>query len=505
MRVRASLVLATLAAGSVAAEPVVPVFEPRPIPPHVYAGGWEHFVGGGLASFDCNGDGRPELYAAGGTEPAALMRNVTRDGTLAYAEDTPDALALTGVTGAYPLDIDGDGLIDLAILRAGPDRLMRGTGDCGFVPFEGLGFESGDHWTTAFSATWESGQTLPTLAFGTYVDRTDPDGPFEACDDTLLYRPDGGRYPPPQRLSPGFCALSALFTDWHRTGRADLRLSNDRHYYVRGGEEQLWAMEAVPRLYTKADGWRSYHLWGMGIASRDINGDGYADVYLTSMGDQKFQMFDPEDGGPAYRDASYDFGTTAHRPFTGGDGRPSTGWHAAFGDVNNDGRDDIFVAKGNVEQMPDAAMLDPNNLLLQGADGRFSEAADAAGIATLERARGAVLADLDGDGFLDLAVVNRRAEMELYQNAGTTGHWLAVELRGPAPNTQGIGAFVEVEAGGRRHVQEVTVGGGHAGGSAGPLHFGLGDAETARVRVIWPGQAPGAWREVATDKRVTLP
>ena len=209
MRVRASLLMAALAAGSVSAEPVVPVFEKRPIPPHVYAGGWEHFVGGGLASFDCNGDGRPELYAAGGTEPAALMRNVTRDGTLAYAEDTPDALALTGVTGVYPLDIDGDGMIDLAILRAGPDRLMRGTGDCGFAPFEGLGFESGDQWTTPFSATWESGQTLPTLAFGTYVDRTDPDGPFEACDDTFLYRPNGGSYPPPQRLSPGFCALSA--------------------------------------------------------------------------------------------------------------------------------------------------------------------------------------------------------------------------------------------------------------------------------------------------------
>jgi len=506
MRVKV-LSMVLLVAGPAMAEPVAPVFTSRPLPEHTYAGGWEHFVGGGVASFDCDGDALPELYAAGGSEPAALMRNVTEapGGTLAYIEDTPETLAVTGVTGAYPLDVDGDGILDLAILRAGPDLLMRGTGECRFSPFEGIGFESGNHWTTAFTATWETGQTLPTLAFGTYVDRTDPKGPFQACDDTLLYRPDGAHYGPPVRLSPGFCALSALFTDWHRTGRADLRLSNDRHYYVRGGEEQMWAMEETPRLYTEADGWESYHLWGMGIASRDINGDGYSDVYLTSMGDQKFQLFDPGSGGPAYRDASYDFGTTAHRPFTGGDGRPSTGWHAAFGDVNNDGRDDIFVAKGNVEQMPDAAMLDPNNLLLQGADGRFSEAAGEAGIATLERSRGAALTDLNGDGFLDLAVVNRRAEMELYQNEGTGGNWLEVELRGPAPNTQGVGAFVEVEAGGRRHVQEVTVGGGHAGGSAGPLHFGLGDAERARVRVIWPGEAPGAWQEVTTNGKVALP
>ncbi|WP_375687136.1 CRTAC1 family protein [Pseudooceanicola sp. LIPI14-2-Ac024] len=502
---RASLVLICLA-GPAMADPVVPAFAPRPLPDHVYAGGWEHFVGGGVAAFDCDGDALPELYAAGGSTPAALMRNVTEapGATLAYAEDTPDTLALTSVTGAYPLDIDGDGLLDLAILRAGPDVLMRGTGDCGFAPFEGSGFDSGNHWTTAFTATWEAGQSLPTLAFGTYVDRTDPNGPFQACDATLLYRPEGDRYGPPQELRPGYCALSALFTDWQRTGRADLRMSNDRHYYVRGGEEQMWAMEATPRLYTQADGWESYHLWGMGIASRDINGDGYSDVYLTSMGDQKFQLFDPAEGGPAYRDASYDFGTTAHRPFTGGDGRPSTGWHAAFGDVNNDGRDDIFVAKGNVEQMPDAAMLDPNNLLLQDADGRFSEAAGAAGIATLERSRGAALADLNGDGFLDLAVVNRRAPMELYQNAGTDGHWLAVKLIGAAPNTQAVGAFVEVAAGDRILVQEVTVGGGHAGGSAVPLHFGLGPVETAKVRVIWPDGTEGAWQDVATNRTVEI-
>lgn len=505
MRVEIAVLLAVCAAPALA-EPVVPAFTPRPLPAHVYSGGWEHFVGGGVASFDCGGDALPELYAAGGSAPAVLLRNVT-DGpgaTLAYAAETPEALALTGVTGAYPLDIDGDGALDLAILRAGPDVLMRGTGDCGFAPFEGIGFESGDHWTTAFSATWEAGQRLPTLAFGTYVDRDDPDGPFRACDATLLYRPEGDRYAPAQELRPGFCALSALFTDWRRTGRADLRLSNDRHYYVNGGQEQMWAMEAKPRLYTEAEGWAPYHLWGMGIASRDINGDGFADVYLTSMGDQKFQLFDPGGGGPTYRDASYDFGTTAHRPYTGGDGRPSTGWHAAFGDVNNDGRDDIFVAKGNVEQMPDAAMLDPNNLLLQMPDGRFREAGGAAGIASLERSRGAVLADLNRDGFLDLAVVNRRAEMELYQNQGTAGHWLTVTLAGAAPNTQAIGAFVEVEAGGRRHVQEVTVGGGHAGGSAGALHFGLGGADTARVRVIWPGGRTGAWQEVDADTRVVL-
>lgn len=482
-----------------------PQFSPVPLPEHVYDGGWEHYVGGGVASFDCNGDALPELYAAGGANPALLLLNgSTPGGALSFTAADTGPHSLTEVTGAYPLDIDGDRILDLVVLRAGPDQLLRGLGECQFAPYDSLGFQTGPHWTTAFSATWETGETRPTLAFGTYVDRTDPNGPFGTCDDTLLYRPAGENYGTPQALSPGFCALSALFSDWKRTGQADLRLSNDRHYYVRGGEEQMWAMEPAPRLYGPEDGWQSYALWGMGIAARDINGDGHQDVYLTSMGDQKLQMFDAGSDGPVWHDVTYEYGTTAHRPYTGGDGRPSTGWHAAFGDVNNDGREDIFVAKGNVEQMPVAAQKDPNNLLLQRADGRFEEVGAEAGVASLHRGRGAALVDLNLDGQLDLAVVNRRAPMELWQNQGSVGNWLLVNLEGPAHNAYAIGAFVELDLGDRTVFREITVGGGHAGGPAGDQHFGLGTQDKLRLRVIWPDGSEGKWHDLRSNQRVTI-
>jgi len=489
------------------AEPPVPEFTSVPIAEHVYDGGWEHYVGGGLAVFDCNGDTLPDLYAAGGANPAKLFVNATAEpgALLAFSPQTPPALALTGVTGAYPLDIDGDELGDLVILRAGPDVLMRGLGQCQFEPFDTLGFVSGDHWTTAFSATWEGDNALPTLAFGTYVDRTDPEGPFGTCDDTLLFRPAGASYAPAQRLTPGYCALSLLFSDWNRSGRADLRVSNDRHYYVRGGQEQMWAMEAAPRLYDAEDGWREYALWGMGIASRDMNGDGFQDVYLTSMGDQKFQLQTPDADGPVWEDVTYGFGTTAHRPYTGGDGRPSTGWHAAFGDVNNDGRDDIFVTKGNVEQMPDAAQKDPNNLMLQRADGSFVEVGATAGIDSLHRGRGGALVDLNLDGRLDIAVVNRRAPLEVWQNTNSEGgNWLLLRLKGAAPNTHAIGAFVEMELGDTDVSREVTVGGGHAGRDLGALHFGLGPHARVRVRVNWPDGSTSDWHTVDANQQITL-
>lgn len=474
---------------------------------HQYTGGWEHFVGGGVASFDCDGDHLPELYVAGGEAPATLLRNTTpsRGAEISLSPDTPPQLAITGVTGAYPLDVDSDGHLDLFVMNAGENHLMKGGPDCTFTRFDNLGFDGANRWTTAFSATWEGGNTLPTLAVGNYVDRTDPDGPFEACDTSLLIRPSGATYGTPTPLPPGFCPLSMLFSDWGRNGRQDLRVSNDRHYFVRNGGEQLWAMEDTPRLFDKADGWLDYMIWGMGIASRDITGDGLPEVFLTSMGDQKMQMLDTSKQGPTFQDATYDRGTTAHRPYTGKDGRPSTGWHVEFGDVDNDGLDDVFIAKGNVEQMPGAAMQDPNNLLMQTPDGKFTEAGDVAGIASMDRSRGAALVDLNLDGQLDLAVVNRNAPVEIYQNTSTdNGNWLLLDIRQMGHNPQAVGAWVELTDGTKTWHREITIGGGHASGNATMMHFGLGNASTLRVRVIWPQGQVSQWLDLSANQILRL-
>ena len=100
-------------------------------------------------------------------------------------------------------------------------------------------------------------------------------------------------------------------------------------------------------------------------------------VFLTSMSDNKLQVLDAGHGQPRYTDIAFKRGVTAHRPYVGGDVHPSTAWHAQFADVNNDGWADLFIAKGNVSTMPDFATLDPNNLLLQNAEGQFVEAGSA--------------------------------------------------------------------------------------------------------------------------------
>jgi len=473
----------------------------------VYDGDFEFFVGGGVAVFDCDGDDLPELYLAGGTNPAALYRNMSTSGeSLSFQPIDAPEVTVTEVTGAYPLDVDSDGITDLAVLRVGENLMMRGLGECRFqVANDAWGIDGGDGWTVAFAATWEPDQTMPTMVFADYLDLATVDAD-RTCADHRLFRPVGDAYGEPIELTPGYCTLSALFSDWDRSGRRDLRLTNDRHYY-RDGSEQLWRLEpgAPPRLYTETDGWREMQIWGMGIASHDLNGDGLPEVYLTSQGDNKLQTLADDAARPTYEDIALPRGVNAHRPFVGDTTRPSTAWHAEFEDVNNDGFMDLFVAKGNVEEMPESAARDPNNLLLGQPDGTFIEAAAEAGLLDMERSRGGAVVDLDGDGRLDVVVVDRRRPARVWHNVGReTGSWLGVTLRQDGPNPDAIGAWIQVRLGSHLVEREVVIGGGHAGGQLGPSHFGLGGARRAQIRVQWPDGQVGEWQRYEANQYVTI-
>jgi hypothetical protein len=476
----------------------------------VYAGDWQYMVGGGAAAFDCNDDGFEDLWLAGGEGKSKLFVNRShKGGALSFAE-TKSGAEFAATTGAYPIDIDGDGIKDLIVLRVGETIALKGLGGCRFERAnETWGFTGGDAWWTSFSAMWEHGAAWPTLALGAYVDRKEDTYPWGTCTDNWLIRPetsgDRRHFAGPLPLKPSFCPLSILFTDWNRSGTPSLRVSNDREYY-KGGQEQMWKIPAggKPELYKPEEGWKYLRIWGMGIASYDVNSDGYPDYFLTSMADSKLQSLAniPKDGlpKPGYADIAFAKGVTAHRPYTGGEWKPSTGWHTDFQDVNNDGYVDLFIAKGNVSTMPDFAIKDPNNLLVQQPDGKFVEMGDKAGVASMKTSRGAALADFNLDGLVDLVVVNRWENAQIWRNTTKgAGHFLELKLQDDAGNRDGIGSWLEVKLGDRTIRREITIGGGHAGGSLGWIHVGTGDFATVPMRVIWPDGKADAWQDVATD------
>jgi len=500
---------------------------------HEYTGPAIYQVGGGVAVLDCNEDGLPDLYLAGGESPAALFVNRSTVGGELSFERVESGLELPGVNGAYPLDITGDGHDDLAILAVGGPGVRLDDGDpadgatiaatesglwqndaqCRFSPAgTELGMSTIKAVTTAFSATWEPNRDLPTLAFGTYLALDERGERTFDCGPNFLFRPyppnvSFGQYDVPIPLDPGYCALGMLFSDWDGSGYRDLRITNDRQYY-RDGMDQLWRIRGgVPTPYTANDGWVAMQIWGMGIASQDLTGDGLPEVYLTSQGDNKLQTLTAGPSKPTFRDIALRMGVTATRPFVGDDTLPSTAWHPEFADVNNDGFTDLFVSKGNVGVQEGYAVRDPSNLFLGQADGTFVEAADRAGILNVERGRGAALVDLNLDGRLDLVEVNYLAETRLWRNAGAVaadaaeeGHWIAIDVTQDHPNRHAIGARLEIQVGERTEHRELVVGGGHAGGQLGWTHLGLGPATEARLRVTWPDGEVGEWLTLGADR-----
>ena len=485
---------------------------------HSYTGPWEYFVGGGVAAFDCNGDRFPDLFLAGGKNPAQLFINESDAGSHLTFKQVPLALSdkhKTQVLGAYPINLDNDEHTDLVVLRLGENLVLKGGADCSFeLANNTFGFDGGRDWSTSFAATWETDAVFPSLAIGNYVDRTAPGTPWGTCSAGQFLRSnnsDSPQYDEPFLLEPSHCTLSMLFTDWNKSGQPALRMTNDRQYY-RGGQEQLWRIDAnrPPRQYSSSQGWKRLRIWGMGIAEADLNQDGFPEYALSSMGDTMLQTLDPDadEDRPTYRDIAYENGMTAHRPYTGTDLKPSTGWHTQFADLNNDTRLDLYIAKGNVEAMPDFAAFDPDNFLLGNPDGGFTETGDKAGVALDTRGRGAAVVDLNADGMLDLVVVNRHSNVSLFRNQGARtswghkpmGNWVAIELKMNKANINAVGARVSVKTGNVTQSRIVQIGGGHASGQLGFIHVGLGVAERASIRVQWPnGDWSHAYRVFANN------
>jgi hypothetical protein len=209
-------------------------------------------------------------------------------------------------------------------------------------------------------------------------------------------------------------------------------------------------------------------------------------------------------------------------------------WGAAFGDLNNDGRQDLFLANGYISAGERTSywydfseiavghsriIADAKNwpamrgrslsgyqhsrVWLNDGAGHFTDVAPEVGVTDTLDGRAVALADLLHDGALDVLVANQRGPLLIYRNTVAPGrHWIGFDLEGTVSNRSAIGARVDLYWNGQRQAQVVSGGSGFSAQSQRPLHFGIGTATTVdRVVITWPSGRTQTIEHPAVDQQ----
>ena len=490
-------------------------------------------LGGGVAAGDYNGDGHLDLYATNSAGPNALFRN-DGDGTFTdvAAEagvDDPDA---TGY-GAGWADYDNDGDLDLYVANFGVSKLFRNDGDDSFTDVTaeaGVADPDRDHRTMGVAwGDYDRDGFLDLLIVRHLMEiggklALDTPGLARASRPMALYRNQGDgtftnvthilsddlEYPSPIK-GAGF---KPAFLDYDNDGDVDIYIVND--FGSANYPNVLWRNDGLDPsgqvVFTDVseESGLDLEIFGMGLAVGDYDNDGDFDLFMTDIGEGEF-LENQGDGTFVNMTGSTDTGRPSI-PANWFDAM-SVGWGTVFADLDNDGMLDLYTVAGQMDNDPCFNMEhQPNALFANMGDGTFTDISGASGADDAGTGRGVAHGDFNGDGLIDLFVVNmgtRDGEpgaARLFINTtANDNNWLSVVVGGAENNRFGIGARVEVTAGGVTQVRAMGASQSHMSNSVVPLHFGLGNAETVdAIQVFWPSGRTQLIENVDINQQVVI-
>jgi hypothetical protein len=413
-----------------------------------------HSYGMGVAVGDYDNDGRPDIYVTNYGQNILYHNN--GDGTFT------DVTMRAGVGGggwsssACFVDFDRDGWLDLVVTRY-LDWSFAKNPWCGPHESPGRGYCHPNQF-----------QPVTHLAY-----RNNHDGTF-----TDVSKESG------IGAVPGY-GLGVAFNDFDRDGWPDIIVANDNrteqlfHNLRNGRFEEVGLKLGVA---FDEDG-RSFS--GMGVDFADYDNDGWPDIFIGTLGNEKYAIFHNENGA-----FQYATGTT-------GVGRISllhSGWGLHFADCDNDGWKDLFVAQGhvmdNIERTMPALHYKESLLLMRNEKGIFKDVSATSGppFRVPLAARGVAFGDLNNDGFVDMAINVLNGPAMILNNGGNRNHWLVVNTIGTVSNRDGIGAQLRlVSESGLEQYAMVSTSGSYQSASDKRVHFGLGRETRAKLlEVTWP-------------------
>jgi hypothetical protein len=497
-------------------------------------------MAGGVAVFDYNGDGRPDIFFTNGADLSSLKKTLPKysnhllrnDGNGGFTDVTAQAgLAGTGFdVGVAVGDYDNDGHPDVFVTGVHGNTLYHNNGDGTFTDVtrkagldKSVDPEYGPLWAVAAAWVDVNNDGLLDLFVVNYLQWSYVDTAlctinnvpdychpryYKGLPNQLFLNQGDGTFKDVSkewgiRKSVGK-GMGVGVADYDLDGRPDLFVTNDGEYnflfHNLGDKFEEVAFNAGVAL-PEDGGFTS----GMGLDFRDYNNDGYPDIAYVAIKNQTFPVFKNTGKG--------DFVETTSPSGMRKMSQPMAGFGAALYDFDNDGWKDLFVARGNVVAVwPQSEHFSQPNSVFRnlGANGKWQElTADAGFDASIARHRGCAFGDFDADGRTDIVVTSMDANAELWMNRSPgPAHWLDIALRGVKSNRDGIGARIKVvtKAGTQYNHQTSSV--CYASSSLGPVHFGLGTEATAlKVEIIWPSGVVQILDDVRGDRvvRVTEP
>ena len=495
-------------------------------------------VGCGCAFFDYDNDGWLDVFLLSGTRfanaPAGtsnrLFKN-NRDGTFTDVTEYAGLLKSGWAFGLCVGDYNNDGFEDLFVTYWGQNILYRNNGNGTFtdVTHEAGLSDAANRWGSGCTFLDYNRDGHLDLFVSNYLQfdlKTAPK-PGEKSNCSFngtpvhcgpngfpfgrhsLYRNNGDGTFTDVSVSSGIAGargsygLTAIAGDFDNDGWPDLYVACDSTaslLFLNNRDGTFREEGAIRGVAFSDDGQEQA---GMGIAVGDYDLDGNLDILKTNFA---------SDTADLYRNlGKANFEEVSRRSGLGVENR-FVGWGAGMADLDNNGLPDIFMVTGHVfpeieKPLPDYPLKTPRLVFRNLGNGKFEELLGEAGpaIAEPQVSRGCAFGDFDNDGDVDILIINLNEPPSLLRNDVAPGnHWIKVKLVGVTSNRSAIGARVLVKTGDVTQTQEVQSQSSFLSSNDPRLHFGLGQAAKADVRIRWPNGVWQALTEVKADQLVTV-
>jgi len=495
-------------------------------------------VGCGCAFLDYDNDGWLDIFLLSGTRLAnppedasnRLFKN-NRDGTFSDVTKEAGLLKTGWACGVCVGDYNNDGFEDLFVTSWGHSILYRNNGDGTFTDVTHVAglTDSGKRWGSGCTFLDYNRDGNLDLFVANYLgfdlDSAPKPGETANCrwsgmavacgprgypyGQHSLYRNNGDGTFTDVSAASGIASskdsygLTAIAADFDDDGWPDIYLACDSTpslLFLNNHDGTFREEGAIRGVAYSEDGQEQA---GMGVAVGDYDLDGHLDIFKTNFQGDTPDLYH-NTGKASFQDASRRAGLAVDSRYVC--------WGAGIVDLDNNGLPDIFVVAGHAfpeieKRFPDSPSKNQRLLFRNLGNGRFEELLDQAGpaIADPHVSRGCAFGDFDNDGDLDILIVNLNETPSLLRNdVLPRNHWLKVKLIGAKSNRSAIGARVVLKAGDTTQTQELQSQSSFLSCNDPRLHFGLGEATKAELRIRWPN---GDWQtlpEVAANQLVSV-